>query len=94
VDLIFGYGNKSLPNFSVRLFTKYSSPNELAAKQMSSSREIEKLDRVRIDFIKSHLQDRNGDRPLSDEQWRQCKMKMYHRFCNLRLYRNKIKQKH
>jgi hypothetical protein len=76
IDLIYNYGEKNLAHFSARLLTKYFSRDELVAKKMTRSSEIENLDPIRIGFIKSHLQDRNGG-PLSDEQWRQCKHQIY-----------------
>jgi hypothetical protein len=81
VDLIYNYGEKNLAHFSARLLTKYFSRDELVAKKMTRSSEIENLDPIRIGFIKSHLQDRNGGQ-LTDKQWRECKRLMYVRQWN------------
>jgi hypothetical protein len=93
VDLIYNnYGNKSLAYFSVRLFSRYFSPNERIDKQTTRARKIESLDQVRIGFIKSHLQERNGG-PLSDKQWKQCKNQMIQRQWDCINYSKKRKNK-
>jgi hypothetical protein len=78
VERIYQAGKKSLKTFAYRLIKAYFSKNELADKNVSlfgvgSSRQ--KLDPIRISYIKKHLKDRNG-RPLSAKQWLECKMKM------------------
>lgn len=78
VQMIYDCGDKSLVHFSRRLLTKYFSRDELVATKITRSSEIENLDRVRIGFIKSHLDDRNGA-PLTEKQWKKCKIKIHQR---------------
>lgn len=89
VDRIFNGGDKSPKNFASRLFNKYFSKHELVAGNVSISGygARQKLDPIRMEYIKSHLIERNGGH-LNDKEWAECKSYMaaiiYHhkkRFC-------------
>lgn len=74
VEEVYNSGDKSLKNFSARLFSKYFNNDELVSQNYSvcGTGTSQMLDPIRMDFIKSHLIDRNGG-PLSDKQWAECK---------------------
>jgi hypothetical protein len=77
VEEIFKAGDKSLKNFGTRLIRSYFTFEELSVKNVSilgrGSRQ--RLDPIRVGYIKKHLEDRNGG-VLSDKQWSQCRQYM------------------
>jgi hypothetical protein len=90
VNWIYENGENSLRNFATRLFRKYFSLDEILAIESCRFQTIEKLDRVRIDFIKGHLEDRKGSQ-LNDSEWRECVSAMLMRaYCMKNQRRKKI----
>lgn len=78
VERIFNKGrDKSLKNFATRLLKIYFSKEELADRDVTlcGRGTKQKLDPVRIDYIKNHLVDFNGG-PISEKQWNECKYYM------------------
>lgn len=74
----FQNGTQSLKNFAGRLFTRYFTKQELVKsyKPCRGAPKRTSFDPVRVDFIKSHLVKYNDGRPLTNEQWSECKLSM------------------
>lgn len=91
VNSIYKNGENSLRNFAARLFRRYFSLDEILAIESCRFQTIEKLDRVRIDFIKGHVQDKKGSQ-LKDSEWRECVIAMLMRAYSMKNQRRKKSQ--
>jgi hypothetical protein len=80
-------GKQSMDCVASRLIRNYFSKEELLAENVTlfgGRRGLNpKFDPVRIDLIKSHLDELNGG-PLSHEQWMKCKNYMSHSLNNFK----------
>jgi hypothetical protein len=74
VQNIYESGDRSIKNFAGRLLRHYFTKHELAAKNVSvcGRGHKQKLDPIRVDYIRSHIADRNGGQ-LSEKEWTECK---------------------
>ena len=74
VQSIYESGDRSIKNFAGRLLRHYFSKRELAAKNVSvcGRGSKEKLDPIRVAYIRSHIADRNGGQ-LTDKEWTEAK---------------------
>lgn len=75
VEEILNQGDKSLTDFTARLFLSYFSQQEMIEHRVKYGRLIQdQLDPIRIAYIKKHLKSSNGRRPVSDSQWAECQV--------------------